>query len=400
MKPQGIDERWTTGPTGLPVVPPADVARGWLFGYEPAREVRNGEDPAAALSALVRDALRRPPCIVSFSGGRDSSIVLGVAAAVAADEGLPAPVAVTFRYPGDVDAEESEHQERVIGHLHGAGLPIEWVRRDILEEFDLLGPMTAPIVAAHGGPTWPPVLGPIALLSRMAAGGSVLTGEFGDEVLGPQRVTFLRIALGRRGRGLGVQDWRFVGRNALPTFLYRWTVRPGDEECPWLSGPGRAAWARMSRSDATMRPLRWDRAAASHMRRRAVSIGRRTMQTVAGWSDCRLVEPLGDDRFVAALAGAGGWLGLSGRAAATQLVSGGRLPHEVVVRDGKSTFNGSRFGRVTQEFARTWDGTGLEDHDLDSGVLKRMWALGDFRPQSAMLLQQAWLSQQRVPVAG
>jgi hypothetical protein len=55
-----------------------------------------------ALAESIRAGLRRPPCLVSFSGGRDSSAVLAVAAEVARKEGLPAPVAVTYRYPDEM----------------------------------------------------------------------------------------------------------------------------------------------------------------------------------------------------------------------------------------------------------------------------------------------------------
>ena len=47
-------------------------------------------DPRRALEHVVREALLRPPCGVAFSGGRDSSAVLAVAAHVARRDGLPA----------------------------------------------------------------------------------------------------------------------------------------------------------------------------------------------------------------------------------------------------------------------------------------------------------------------
>ena len=55
--------------------------------------------PRAAFEAAILPGLRRSPCLVSFSGGRDSSAVLATATAVARREGLPLPVPITHRFP-------------------------------------------------------------------------------------------------------------------------------------------------------------------------------------------------------------------------------------------------------------------------------------------------------------
>ena len=74
---------------------PLEVASGLVFGLLPAAEAAPAagppEDPLEALEAAVRPALERSPCVVSFSGGRDSSAVLAVATQVARREGLPLP---------------------------------------------------------------------------------------------------------------------------------------------------------------------------------------------------------------------------------------------------------------------------------------------------------------------
>ena len=56
-----------------------------------------GLTPLAALEEAILPALRRPPCLVSFSGGRDSSCVLAAATRAARREGLQPPVPVTLR---------------------------------------------------------------------------------------------------------------------------------------------------------------------------------------------------------------------------------------------------------------------------------------------------------------
>ena len=118
---------------------PLDVATGVALGAErrpPELPAPAAPTVLAALERAVLPALRRPPCLVSFSGGRDSSAVLAVAAYAAARHGLPAPIPATNRFPGAAEADESAWQERVIAHL---GLS-DWLRLDLGDELDVVGP--------------------------------------------------------------------------------------------------------------------------------------------------------------------------------------------------------------------------------------------------------------------
>ena len=69
-------------------------------GQTPLADRSEYSSPRAALEAVVLRALLRPPCLVSFSGGRDSSLVLAIASDVARRHGLPLPVPATNRFPG------------------------------------------------------------------------------------------------------------------------------------------------------------------------------------------------------------------------------------------------------------------------------------------------------------
>ena len=77
----------------------------------------SGPTPRTVLEEILVEELSARPCMVSFSGGRDSSALLAVALEVARQHGLPEPVAFTLRYPGDTDAEESAWQQLVIDYL-------------------------------------------------------------------------------------------------------------------------------------------------------------------------------------------------------------------------------------------------------------------------------------------
>src|ERR1700737_2780338 len=95
------------------------------------------QSPRQALEAAVRRALRRPPCLLSFSGGRDSSALLAVACHVARTEGLDLPIPATVQFPGDRAADESEWQDHVLGRL---GIRDRW-QYTVGPELEVLGPI-------------------------------------------------------------------------------------------------------------------------------------------------------------------------------------------------------------------------------------------------------------------
>ena len=65
---------------------------------------------------------QRGPCLVSFSGGRDSSLVLAAAAKAARRDGLALPVPVTNRFACGPHSHESDWQELVVAQARPDGL--------------------------------------------------------------------------------------------------------------------------------------------------------------------------------------------------------------------------------------------------------------------------------------
>lgn len=377
---------------GLPVLSAREVALGYPLGTvalpEPPAEV--DPDPVRALRNALLPAVLRSPCVVAFSGGRDSSLLLALAALLAAKEGLEPPVALTFRYPGDPAADESSWQELVIGHLRNR---VEWQCHDITTELDNLGPLTAPVLRAHGSPTYPAGLGNTILLARYAKGGALVTGNGGDEVLGGHRIAVLRAVARRRGRGLTRADWRLFAACAAPALGRAALVHREAGRAAWLRPAlRRAAFAEALRG---ARPLRWDRSVWSALVPRAVVIGATTRARVVDEFGAVLVEPLRDPAFVASYAALGGhWSGLT-RTTGTRLLADGLLPAAVVARRDKAAFNSSRFGPVSRAFAHAWDGRGVDGRLVDPAALKAAWLSDVPPPATALLLQQAWLTTSR-----
>ena len=108
-----------------------------------------------------------------------------------------------YDYAGMPDAWETDWQDRVLAHL---GLrpsgstdgrrPTCWVR-------------TPARPWARHGPVFPPTVANRVPLLERARGGSLLNGEGGDEVLGPQRITSV-VGTWRRRRRVDAEVVRAV----------------------------------------------------------------------------------------------------------------------------------------------------------------------------------------------
>jgi hypothetical protein len=345
--------------------------------------------PPEAVEAAMLAALRRPPCLVSFSGGRDSSAVLAVATSLARRHGLPAPIPATNRFADAPATEEGEWQERVITHL---GLR-EWVRLQFTDELDVVGPYARRALGRHGL-LWPCNAHFHLPLLEAAAGGALLTGVGGDELFAaacPPRAYSL---LAGRARPRP-RDVLTLGLAVAPRPLRRAVhVRRSRVPFGWLRPESRRALARAIADEEAREPL----SPAARLRfwqgLRSLRIGTAALATLASDHDVRLAHPLAAPEVAAAVARAAPH-GLAGRTAGMRAVFDGILPEAILARATKASFDEAFFHRHSRAFAATWDGAGVPARIVDPTVLAREWRSPAPTPQSMTLLQAAWLARER-----
>lgn len=370
---------------------PLEIAAGVVVGSEPVAALpRSTLAPRAALERAVAPALAASPCLVSFSGGRDSSLVLAVAAAVARREGLAPPLPATIRFRSASRAGETEWQERVVAHL---GLE-DWVRIEIDDELDCVGPVAAEVLRRHGL-LWPPNTHFHVPLLRAAAGGSLLTGIGGDEVLSTARWGRAAALLAGRVR----PEPRDLFRVALalgPQPVRRVVLRRRfGLAFPWLHSGARSAVTEALVRDAAAEPLRVRQRLAWRLSLRYVRVGTASLELLGAEDGVRIVHPLADPEFCAALARMLRRGGESSRTAVTQEIAGGLLPREVTERPGKAAFWEAAWGPHSRAFAARWDGGGVDPELADVEALRRAFAAGERDGRLLLPLQAAWLATER-----
>lgn len=380
---------------------PLEIVMGRPLGMDPRAPALSGDGPGQtpreALWSSTMEALTHPPCLVMFSGGRDSSGLLALAALVARAEGLEMPVPFTLRFPGVQKAGEDEWQETVVRYL-GMG---EWLRKEIRDELDLVGPYGSGMLLRHGL-VWPPNAFVVSVAAEPARGGSVITGSFGDELFtqGGHVLRLRAVLAGEQPRRR--RDLSRIWLARAPRRLRRMVVarrRRGKalEIPPWVGTqvhkPARAALL----DELADSHLRWDEELRSAWRRRYTQMVRSLLSRLAAEAGAGLVMPYDDPRFRLAFAHLGGHRGFFSRTEAMHSLFEDLLPPAVLDRPTKAVFSGVFWSRYAQEFADRWDGDGLDRDLVDVKVLESTWSWepsGEARPdfRSASLFQAAWLA--------
>jgi asparagine synthase (glutamine-hydrolysing) len=371
---------------------PLETAAGFPLGPGPPLVLpaaMGHETPLAALEAVVDVSLRRPPCLVAFSGGRDSSLLLAAAVRTACHNGHPPPVAVTLRYPGVAEADESAWQERLVRHLGVA----DWLRVEVRGEVDLLGLAATGVLLRHGL-LFPANAHALLPLLSAAPGGSLLVGLGGDELLTGHRWSPLLDVLARRRR-LGRRHALRLAAACMPPPLRARLRGRGNSvarDLDWLRPAARHQLARLEHRTPD-EPVGFRRAVAEAAARRGVTLVVDALKRLGRGERTDVVAPLLEPRFVAALGRAGGITGFGGRTAAMRAIAGGALPDDLLARRDKATFNRGFFGPASRAFAERWPGVGVDLALVDPDALRAAWLAPEPDFRSALLLQSAWLHQ-------
>jgi asparagine synthase (glutamine-hydrolysing) len=348
----------------------------------------SGDTPRAALERAVLPALLRPPCVVSFSGGRDSSAVLAVAAHVARREGLAPPVPVTNRFVRPPRADESAWQEAVVAHL---GLQ-DWTRLDHGDELDCVGPVATAMLRRHGL-LWPCNAHFHVPLLEQARGGSLLTGIGGDEALSPSPLARPADVLRRRVRP-EPRDALLLAYAAAPRALrLRAQARRIGAPCSWLRPPARRALVHALAAEAAAEPLRWSGRYRSLASSRTVAIGLASLAALARDGDTLIAHPLFGRGVLAALGSLPPRRRFATREAATTALVGDLLPPRLALRRDKTGFDDVFWGGHSRAFAARWTGAGVDATLVDHDALRAEWTRPAPDPRSFLLLQAAWLAQ-------
>lgn len=381
----------STGDRRLPasVVRPNrfEVANGVVEGFDDTScplPTASSESPRAALEQAVATALARGPVTVSFSGGRDSSAVLAVAAHVARREGLAAPVPLTLRFPEHAESDEREWQERVVRHL---GLQ-EWHTVDVVEsDLDFVGPVMGDVLRRHGV-LWPANLAFHRPLLESSRGGTLLTGVDGDVLFGGWRWQSSQQGAQRFTRSYPV----LLAASMSPVSLRRVIARRCMWQPPWLRQEATHLFAAWQAETWSLEPRTWDRRVRWWWRRRYLAALRSGFGALAEDANAAVVHPFLDPTFVATLALAGGADGLGDRTAILHGLLRDLLPEAVLSRRSKAVFNKAMWGQYTRDFVRDWDGCGLDTELLSAEALRREWSKPTPHMGSALALQTAWLA--------
>ena len=376
-----------------PPLTPLDIAYGIPLGNAPVPPLAHDGSvgtPREAIEQVLSEALRRTPCLISFSGGRDSSALLASAVGVARREGLDMPIPATLVFPQSEASNEDEWQAMVLRHL---GVT-EWERFEIHQEFDAVGPVATEALLRHGL-LWPFNTHFHAPIIERAAGGSVVTGFGGDELgnsLNSARAE--RLLTTRRIRH--GSDLLIIGLAVSPRpvreLVHRRRGRADMAEVPWLTTEGQDQLVRAFGASEGGIPLGWE----AKLRRwiwpgRYFRLCVESFDVLGSYYDVEVVHPFVERRVLDALGSVGGFAGLGDRTGLMREVFGDLLPVELIERSSKGSFTVPLWTETAMQFARDWSGEGVDRELVDPDALRRHWA-GDVRNLvSTTLLQSVWL---------
>lgn len=367
-----------------------EIASGILLGDGNGPKITPSGtlEPLECLRAIARELLLSDPCVVAFSGGRDSSALLAVLVDVARKEGLPEPIAVTARWDNDQASDESDWQEHVIAAIGAQNWSIIRPGNDL----DLLG-QEAISVLAQAGLTWPAPAYVVMPMVRLAKGGVFITGEGGDEALGlwPFGRLWSSIRDGKIPRSGDVRGLA-LGLAPGPMRRRRWRHNQPPYQS-WLRPKAFEQIACSLAAEMASDPLRWDRYQVVNRRRRSPDRTQRSFERLCELEGSRFCAPFLDETFISSLAAWGGWFGKGDRTGVMTSLFSELLPEALLSRRSKASFGAVFWGPASRQFAEGWDGTGIDTDLVDPERLRAAWLAPVPVYGSALPLHAAWLHE-------
>jgi len=359
---------------------------------EPARRLDGrvpqsfpGEARRALEQALLEGLVQGPTC-VSFSGGRDSSLLLAVACHVARSHGFEDPVPITMRHSSK-SSDEEDWQELVVRHLDLG----DWIKVEVADTMDVCGPAAMAVLRQAGVLAPPNAYLHIPVFER--AQGTVFIGAGGDEVLGTPGDREAHVLYGRARPEL--RDVVRVARASLPRALRtRRMVRRLPNWQPWMKPAAQAEAAWRFAADASAFRYRWDATAVHWATGRTARLLQESLDAVAVTYGVRAATPLASAGFVTAFAGEIGPAGPVSRRANMRLLSEDLLPAALIERSTKASFDALVWGPAFEKFVETWDPGTLSPEVaalVDVDALLAAWRSGSPPYLTMMLLEKAVL---------
>ena len=371
---------------------PFEIAAGIVTGdAEPPEPLGGHPVPAnvrIALEEVLLDCLKRRPCLIAFSGGRDSSGILALATALARRNGLVDPIPATNIVLGDARSAETEWQERVVSFLRLQDWRRRWWEPG---ELDLIGPVAEPILRMHGT-VYPSNAHFMAPIAEEAAGGTLVTGIGGDELfLFRSRLSLLRSSLlepGARRRKAPVA----LMQTLMPRSIYAPHVLSLTQtSLPWLLPHANALLRRELVRQEMGVGWRWSTTVSNcwwRAKRRLAHVS--TLQAITADCGVSIVHPFMSTRLLSAAIRAAPLTGFASRTVGMTALFGDVLPEEVLRRRSKAIFNDVFFSHISRRLVAEWDGAGLEELPINPNKLKHTWSQPDVDARSSFLLQELW----------
>lgn len=382
-------------PSLLPTADELSVAT--LFGPDPSAPPwpRVTGSIRAAIEDAVLAALKSPPCIVFFSGGRDSSVILAIAVDLARRLGLEEPIAVTNRYPGAPRSLEDDWQASVIRHLQFD----RWVRIDRDGEHELLGEAAMKRIRKHGvllpamwwALDWPREVAGQEGWQTGSLRGSMLAGLGGDELfLSSIRPIASAILSGRRPP---IRRSHTIARDLAPRAVRARTGRTGESfgPWPWLKPEVHRRVVRSMGADLARGPVRYDGVLRVVWADRDFRASAAAAGMVARESGAIMINPMSTPAVFAAAAHRYGRAFPRSRGDALYEVAGDLLPVEMLYRRSKAEFKEAFFGPESRAWVYNWDGSGVDAVRVSGTKARRELLSEEFDARVVPSVQRARL---------